>query len=391
MYSKIAEKKFNELIGKKDSIILAIESSCDETAAAVVKGGRIVLSNIISSQIEIHKRFGGVVPEVASRNHTMALPFVVDEALKAANIPFDDVDAIAVTYGAGLIGALLVGVSAAKALAFALNKPLIKVNHIEAHINSNFIQFPNLQPPFLALVASGGHTSIIDVPDYNSYNLVGATLDDAIGEAFDKVARLIGLPYPGGPNVDRLAKNGNPDVKFYKAHKGVREDFNLSYSGLKTAVVNYIHNAQQKNEPINKEDICASFTKNAVDLLIDTTLAAAEKTGRKTVVLAGGVAANSYLRKNLALRAANSGLEAFFPDPILCTDNAVMVAARAYYSAFYGKNLSGLELNAVSFINFIPAQKPFSDVKVVEKCGNQTNVKIVDKFCNQTVNGGERL
>lgn len=357
MYKEQSEKKYHLLQGKKDTLILGIESSCDETAAAVVRGGRETLSSVIASQIDIHKRFGGVVPEVASRNHTMALPAVADEALKKAGLTLQDVDAVAVTYGAGLIGALLVGVSAAKALAYAADKPLIAVNHVEAHVAANYVQFPDLQPPFMALVASGGHTSLLDVTDYNSHVLVGSTVDDAIGEAFDKVARLLGLPYPGGPAIDRLSKLGKPCITFYKEKKSVNKDLTLSYSGLKTAVVNYLHNLTQKGEKIPVEDVCASFTECAVNLLVDTAILAAERKHRTTLVLAGGVASNSYLRGQLALKGGNRSLKVLYPEPVLCTDNAVMVAARAYYSAFYGKNLADLTLNGVSNLPFLTGEK----------------------------------
>ena len=346
MYNVV--EKFGKLYKKSDAVILGIESSCDETAAAVVRGGREVLSSVIATQIDIHKRFGGVVPEIASRNHTLSINGVVGEALEKAGLKFSDLDAIAVTYGAGLAGALLVGVSAAKAYSYANNLPLIKVNHIEGHIAANFVQFKDLTPPFTACVASGGHTSIVDVKDYNSFALVGGTLDDAIGEAFDKVARLLGLPYPGGPNIDRLSKQGTPNINFFKTQKGVKKDLSLSYSGLKTAVVNYVHNLKQKGEEIPLENICASFTHNAVDLLCDTTVAAAENLGYDKIVLAGGVASNTYLRERLALRGKEKGFKVFYPEPVLCTDNAVMIAARAFFSAFNGVNLGGLELNAVS-------------------------------------------
>lgn len=345
---KFSEEKFNKLFHKPDSVILGIESSCDETAAAVVRGGREVLSSVIASQIDIHKRFGGVVPEIASRNHTMSINGVVAEALEKANLRFSDLDAIAVTYGAGLTGALLVGVSAAKAFAYANKLPLIKVNHIEGHIAANFVQFHELTPPFFAVVASGGHTSLINVKDYNDYSLAGGTSDDAIGEAFDKVARLLGLPYPGGPNIDRLAKLGKPVINFYKTPKGVRKDFGLSYSGLKTAVVNYIHNLNQKGERIPTEDICASFTHNAVDLLCDTALTAAKQFGYNKIVLAGGVASNSYLRESLSQKGEKDGFSVLYPEPVLCTDNAVMIAARAFFSAFEGKDSADYSLNAVS-------------------------------------------
>ena len=348
MYQMIAQEKFNALRNKREVVILGIESSCDETAAAVVKDGRILFSNVIASQIEIHRKFGGVVPEVASRNHTLAVNAVAEEALRVAGVKPENLDAVAVTHGAGLAGALLVGVSFAKATAYALAKPLIKVNHIEAHIAANFITHPDLKPPFLAVAASGGHTGIIAVKDYNDYRLLGGTVDDAIGEAFDKVARLLDLPYPGGPEIDRLAKCGNPAIDFYKHAKSVDKDLKLSYSGLKTAVVNYLNSAKMRGAAIVKADVCASFTRQAVDLLVNTAIYAASLHQYKTIVLAGGVAANSYLREKLAFAAEKEGLAVFCPPPVLCTDNAAMVAARAYYSVLAGTDLAGLDLNAES-------------------------------------------
>lgn len=339
-------EKFNGLKNKNSVTVLGIESSCDETAAAVVINGREVKSNVIASQISVHRRFGGVVPEVASRNHTMAVNNVVDEALVKAGITLGDVDAIAVTYGAGLVGALLVGITAAKALSYAADIPLVKVNHIEGHICANFVADPELKPPFLSLVASGGHTSIIDVADYNDYLLLGSTKDDAIGEAFDKTARLLGLPYPGGPEIDRLSKTGKNSIEFFHGKRPVNSDFSLSYSGLKTAVVNYIHNMRQRGEEIAVEDVCASLTHTAVDMLVDTVLAAAKKSGRDKIVLAGGVASNSYLRETLKSRGESAGYSVRFPQPILCTDNAVMIASRAYFSIRAGQNQADLTLNA---------------------------------------------
>lgn len=344
MYDTIG--KFNKLTVKDNVTVLGIESSCDETAAAVVKNGREILSNVIASQISVHRRFGGVVPEVASRNHTMAVNNVIDSALKDADKTMEDIDAIAVTYGAGLAGALMVGVTAAKALAYASELPLIKVNHIEAHIAANYTAFPFLGPPFIALVASGGHTSIIDVAGYNDFRLLGSTKDDAIGEAFDKTARLLGLPYPGGPEIDRLSKIGKNNIVFLHGKKSVNKDFSLSYSGLKTAVVNYIHNARQRGSEIIVEDVCASLTHTAVDLLADTVLEAAAYARRDTIVLAGGVASNSYLRDTLLSRGENAGYKVLFPPPVLCTDNAVMVAARAYFSIREGRDLADFTLSA---------------------------------------------
>ena len=352
MYTQIAQIQFNALKNKPDAIILGIESSCDETAAAVVRGGREVLSNVIASQIDIHRRFGGVVPEVASRNHTLALPGIVDEALKTAGVSACELDAVAATYGAGLIGALLVGVSSAKAFAYAINKPLIAVNHIEAHVSANYIADKTLKPPFCALVAIGGHTLLLDVADYNSHKMLGGTLDDALGEAFDKVARVLGLPYPGGPNVERAAKNGKPVIPLYKHTKGVRADLALSYSGLKTAVVNLVNMLKQKGEEIPVADICASFTHEAIELLVKTAAEAVRRTGYKKLCLAGGVASNGDLRERLKKEGEERGFSVQYPPPVLCTDNAAMVAGRAYFTAREGLGLAGLDLNAKSHIAF---------------------------------------
>lgn len=332
---------------EKDVYILGIESSCDETSAAVVKNGRELLSNVIASQIDIHRRFGGVVPEIAGRNHLLAVMPVVDEALSRAGITKEQISAVAVTYGAGLIGCLLVGVSAAKALAYALGVPLIKVNHIQGHIAANFIAFDKLEPPFLALVASGGHTSIIRVEDYNTFVPVSATMDDAIGEAFDKVARILGLPYPGGPEIDKRAKLGNANIKFCP-NLHARADLAYSFSGLKTAVVNYVHNLRQRGEELQINDICASFTAEAIGYTVDTFIKCATEYGLKQAVLAGGVAANSALRARLTEQCENCGIKLFVPPPVLCTDNAAMIAARGYYSFIEGKDIAGLDLNAVS-------------------------------------------
>lgn len=343
MYKENTKGKFDNLKGG-NPIVMGIESSCDETAVALLKG-REVLSSVVASQIEIHRKYGGVVPEVASRSHTDVILACVDEALKKANLSLNNVDCIGVTYGAGLIGALLVGVSSAKALCMSKDIPLVKVNHIEGHICANYIG-TDLKPPFISLVASGGHTAIYNVSGYNEYEVLGCTRDDAIGEAFDKVARLLGLPYPGGPQVDRLAKEGTPCIKFYKHDKGVNSDLSLSYSGLKTAVVNYIHNLNQRGEELNAPDICASFTAEAVDLLVDTTIEATKRSGLKTIVLAGGVAANSYLRNKLKTEGEKRGYKVLFPPMELCTDNAAMIAMRAYFSAVENKNYADMSLNA---------------------------------------------
>ena len=331
----------------RQKIILGIETSCDETSCAVL-GGDELLSNVISSQIEIHRRFGGVVPEIASRNHLTAILPVIDEALEKAHITKTDVDAVAVTYGAGLVGALLVGVSAAKAFAYALGVPLYAVNHIEAHIAANYISTPTLEPPFLAVVASGGHTGIVRVDDRNTFTLLGTTVDDAIGEAFDKVARALNLPYPGGPEIDKLAKQGSPCIEFMSRHN--KKSYDLSYSGLKTSVVNYLHTLEQRGEKPNVPDVCASFQKTAVDMLVDTATAAVESTGIKTLCLAGGVAANSYLREKIKAEGDRLGCQTYFPPMSLCTDNAAMVCARARDMIAAGVAPAKLELNAVSYL-----------------------------------------
>ncbi len=337
----------------KDTVILGIETSCDETSVAVMRGDEL-LSNVISSQIEIHRRFGGVVPEIASRNHLTAVLPVVTEALERAGITKEELDAVAVTFGAGLVGALLVGVSAAKALAYSLHLPLYAVNHIQAHIAANYISAPELKPPFLAVVASGGHTGIVRVDGYNDFVTLGTTTDDAIGESMDKVARSLGLPYPGGPEIDRLAKEGKADIEFI-AHKN--HGFTLSYSGLKTAVVNYLHNAEQRGERVNVNDVCASFQKCAVDMLIDAAVKAVKDTGLRTIALAGGVAANSYLRSELKDQGAKHGFNALFPPMSLCTDNAAMVCRRALDMIREGLPPAALDLNAVSSLKISEVRK----------------------------------
>ena len=328
-----------------DTVILGIETSCDETSVAVLKGDTL-LSNVISSQIDIHRRFGGVVPEIASRNHLTAILPVIDEALSKAGVQKTDIDAVAVTYGAGLVGALLVGVSAAKALSYALNVPLYAVNHIEAHIAANYISTPNLEPPFLAVVASGGHTGVAKVDGYNKFTMLASTTDDAIGEAFDKVARAVGLPYPGGPEIDKLAKTGNACIKFIeRKHKT-----ELSYSGLKTAVINYLHTLEQRGEKPVLADVCASFQQTAVDMLVDAAVSTVKKSGIKTIVAAGGVSANSYLRQKLKAEGEALGASVYFPPMSLCTDNAAMVAMRAKHMIQEGIAPATLDLNAKSYL-----------------------------------------
>ena len=333
-----------------DTLILAIESSCDETACSVVKNGREVLSNVISSQIEIHQRFGGVVPEIASRNHTMAINSVVDLALKNANVKLDDITAIAVTYGAGLVGSLLVGVSYAKALSYATKKPLIAVSHIKGHIAANYIEHEDLQPPYLCLVVSGGHTALIKVTDYIHHEKLGQSYDDAVGEAFDKVARVLGLPYPGGPNIERLAKEGNENAYAMPKMLKNEESYNFSYSGLKTHVVNLVHNYQQKNEKYSIEDICASFQKAAIDPLVEKTIKAAKEFKMDTITIAGGVAANGYLKDKLTKAAKKEGIKVLSPSLVLCTDNAAMIGSAGYYNYINNYSMSDLDLNATATI-----------------------------------------
>ncbi|MCI7181927.1 MAG: tRNA (adenosine(37)-N6)-threonylcarbamoyltransferase complex transferase subunit TsaD [Schaedlerella sp.] len=330
----------------KDINILAIESSCDETAAAVVHNGREVRSNVISSQIDLHKLYGGVVPEIASRKHIEKINQVIEEALKEAQTTLDDIDAIGVTYGPGLVGALLVGVAEAKAIAFARNLPLIGVHHIEGHISANYIENPELEPPFLCLVVSGGHTHLVCVKDYGKYEILGRTRDDAAGEAYDKVARAIGLGYPGGPKIDRLAKEGNPEaVKFPKAHM---EDspFDFSFSGLKSAVLNHINGCRMKGESFDPADIAASFQKAVVDVLVENSMHAVEAYGMNRFALAGGVASNSALREGMKSACEKKGIQLYYPSPILCTDNAAMIGAAAYYEYLSGTR-HGWDLNAV--------------------------------------------
>lgn len=328
----------------KDIYILGIESSCDETAAAVVKNGREVLSNIISSQIVIHRKYGGVVPEIASRKHIENVMPVIDEALTKAQITLEDVDAVAVTYGPGLVGALLVGLSAAKSLAWAIDKPLIGVNHLEGHVFANFLNEKDLEPPFMALVVSGGHTALLKVTGYNNFELLGQSRDDAAGEAFDKIARVMGLPYPGGPEIERLALNGNPlAIQFPKAR--LDNPFEFSFSGLKSAVLNYLHNEEQAGRPVNHSDVAASFQHAVVEALCERAVYAMQHTGLKNIVLAGGVSANKVLQNTLAETMQKIGCHLVHPTPILCTDNAVMIACRGYFMYEAGL-FSPLDLNA---------------------------------------------
>lgn len=349
MYEEIAAKKFKELQNKDDYLILAIESSCDETSAAVTRG-RDVLSLVIASQIEIHKRFGGVVPEIASRNHVSAIRNTVDEALRQANVSLSDISAVAVTYGAGLLGALLVGVSYAKALAYAMNVPLIKVNHVRGHISANYIADKSLEPPYLCLLASGGHTAIVEVVGYDDVKVIGTTQDDAVGEAFDKVARVLGLPYPGGPEIEKLAKDGKPTIDFPKGFHN-KNTLDFSYSGLKTSVINYMHTAAQKGEEVNKADVACSFQKSAVGVMTENVEKALLKTGLKTVVIAGGVASNKHLREEMEKVGEKHGVNVIYPPLKLCTDNAAMIGACAYNLIKEGKGRASLDLDASASVS----------------------------------------
>mgnify|MGYP002798513959 FL=1 len=326
----------------RDIYTLGIESSCDETSVAIVKNGREILSNIIDTQIPIHEKYGGVVPEIASRNHIEAISRVTKKALEEANISFEQIDAITPTYGPGLVGALLVGLSYAKALSFAINKPLVGVNHIQGHIAANYITYKELEPPFLCMMMSGGNTQIIQVKDYTEFEVLGKTRDDAIGEAFDKVARVVGLGYPGGPKVDKLAQEGEPIIDLPKTHF---ENMDFSFSGIKTAVINLHH----KNPEMNKADLCASFEKTVTEILLENVNRAIRQTGIKTIALAGGVSANSYIRKaflTLQQDDKEKKIKIYMPDLKLCTDNAAMIASAGYYNYIQGKR-DELNLNAI--------------------------------------------
>lgn len=323
--------------------ILGIETSCDETAASVTKDGREVLSNVVYSQIPLHTIYGGVVPEIASRKHIDKIIYVIDCALKEAGITREELDGVAVTYNPGLVGALLVGVSVAKAFAYAIKKPLIPVNHIQGHIAANYIAYRELEPPFVSLVASGGHSHILHIKDYHSFDILGATTDDAAGEAFDKAARVLGLGYPGGPKLNKLAQEGNSDaIKFPRPHKG----YDFSFSGLKTAVINYVHTAEQKGEEINKADVAASFQQAVCDVLVNNTVAAAKEHCVKKIAIAGGVAANTLLRTQMEREANKNGIEFFCPPIDLCTDNAAMISCAGYLNFIAGIR-GELDLNAV--------------------------------------------
>ncbi|MDO5415179.1 MAG: tRNA (adenosine(37)-N6)-threonylcarbamoyltransferase complex transferase subunit TsaD [Bacillota bacterium] len=327
-------------------LTLAIESSCDETAAAVIAEGREVLSNIISSQIEIHKQYGGVVPEIASRHHLNNVNTVVDQALEEAGVTIDDVDMIGVTYGPGLVGALLIGLATAKAYALAADKPLIGVHHIHGHICANYIQHKELEPPFMALVISGGHTNIVEVEDYNTCRVLGGTRDDAAGEAYDKVARVLGLGYPGGPLIDKIAREGDPEAVEFKRVFLEKGSLDFSFSGIKTGVLNYINSEKQAGREINVPDVAAGFQAAVLDVIVAKTVGAAVDMGKDKIVLAGGVAANSMLREMLEKECAKHGLELYYPAPVLCTDNAAMIGCAAYYKYMAGER-DDLTLDAI--------------------------------------------
>ena len=344
MYYEEALKYFEKIKDKDDKVILAVESSCDETACAILKG-KDIKANIIASQIEIHKRFGGVVPEIASRNHIMAIQNCVDEALKEAGMTLSDIDVFAVTYGAGLLGALLVGVSYIKALAFALNKPLIAVNHIKGHIAVNYVANKDLEPPYICLIASGGHTAIAHIKDYEDIEIVGTTQDDACGEAFDKVARVLGLEYPGGPQIQKLAQGGKASIEIPTPYKDV-DTYDFSFSGIKTAVINYVHKLEQKGEEVNRKDLAYSFQDKVTSIMVNNTIRCALDKNIKKVVIAGGVGSNQMLRDKMDKASKKYNIEVFYPPIKLCTDNAVMIASEAYHAIKAGKMPVDIDLDA---------------------------------------------
>lgn len=344
-YFEIAQKKAEKLKEKNSALLLAVESSCDETSAAVVKDGRTVLSNVIATQIPVHKKYGGVVPEIASRSHTAALVPVVEQALEDAQVTLADIEAIAVTQGPGLIGALLTGVSYAKALAYSLQLPLVGVHHIQGHICANFIAHPTLQPPFIALAVSGGHSHILQVKDFCDFSLLGATRDDAAGEAFDKAARVLGLGYPGGAAIDALAQSGNPDAFRFATSLEREENYDFSFSGMKTAVINLVHQLEQKGQEVPVADIAASFQAGVVRMLTEKAIKAAQEKGLGQLVLAGGVAANSRLRQELTRMCRAGGITLYAPPRELCTDNAAMIGSAGFYTLMAGR-LSPLDMNA---------------------------------------------
>lgn len=344
-YYERMKEKYNALRTKKDVLILSVESSCDETSIAIVKNGREVLSNIIASQIDIHRRFGGVVPEVASRNHITAISNIFEEALITANIKQEEIDAVAVTYGAGLIGALLVGVNFAKGLAYSLDVPLIAVSHVHGHIAGNYISHKELTPPFICLMVSGGHTALLKVEDYNKMHMLGTTVDDAVGEAFDKVARVLGLPYPGGPEIDKLAKEGKNVYKFVVSNS-LKNTLNFSFSGVKTEIVNLVHNATQKGVELDKADIACSFQECVTDELMTKAIRACKNQGINKLVVAGGVGANSKLKEKMTKACSENNIKFYSPVLTYCTDNSAMIGSMAYYLLKDGLGLADLSLTA---------------------------------------------
>ena len=353
MYKEIVKEKFNRLkkeYNDRDILVLGIESSCDETSIAVVKNGREILSNVIATQIEIHARFGGVVPEVASRNHLLAMDNVLDEALKKAGVELAQIDAIAVTYGAGLVGALMVGVSYAKALSYALQIPLIAVNHIKGHISANYLCHQNLRPPFVSLIVSGGHTALVRVNNYFKNTLLGSTTDDAVGECYDKVAKCLGLGYPGGILIDKKSTEGSNNIQFI-SHEIMPKTFDFSFSGVKTSIINYVHKLKQKGEPIPVEDICASMQTQVVEELVRKSIRACNKFKEKTLVVGGGVSANSQLRKRLLEEGDKNKIKVYFPDIELTGDNGAMIACEGYFQIISGKGIAGLDLSPAPNIN----------------------------------------
>lgn len=333
-------------MSEKDTLILAIESSCDETAASVVKNGRTILSNVISSQIELHKLYGGVVPEIASRKHIEKINQVIEEALEEAEVTLDDLDAVGVTYGPGLVGALLVGVAEAKAISYAKKLPLVGVHHIEGHVSANYIEHPDLEPPFMCLIVSGGHTHLVIVKDYGEFEILGRTRDDAAGEAFDKVARAIGLGYPGGPKIDKQAKEGNAEAIQFPKAKLESGPYDFSFSGVKSAVLNYINKCKMQGEEFDRADLAASFQKAVVDTLVEKAVKAAKEYHMDKLAIAGGVASNSALRGAMENACKKESIQFYYPSPIFCTDNAAMIGVAAYYEYQKGTR-HGLDLNAV--------------------------------------------
>ena len=353
MYKDIAKAKFNKLSKEyksRDILVLGIESSCDETSISIVKNGREILSNVVATQIDIHARFGGVVPEVASRNHLLEIDTVLKNALEQAGKTLQDIDAIAVTYGAGLVGALMVGVNYAKALAFSLEIPLIAVNHIKGHISANYLTNKDLQPPFVALIVSGGHTALLKIKDYDKFDMLGSTTDDALGECYDKVAKCLGLGYPGGVKIDTRAKEGKNSIKFI-SHEILPGTNDFSFSGVKTQIINYVHKLNQNGQDIPVNDICASFQTQVIDEVVKKSINVALKDKSKTLVVGGGVSANSYLREKLQDEANLRHIKVYFPSNSLSGDNGAMIASEGYFQLISGKGLAGLDLTPAPNIN----------------------------------------